>query len=419
MNLERGTIYNWEKHSGPQTPVRSPKSHVQLDDETLRDGLQGTQLEKHPTSERKKIYVDLASSFADHFDIGYPGSEKAHQEEIYDLVQNSLARKHNVSFSAAARGPIKSDIVPVIDLSNRLGYAVEADMFLDGSTYRAGIEGWDRKTMMTQLAANIETAKKNGLPVMFVAERSTATPPEELFEIFNLAVEYGADRLCIADTNGKSLPEGISNIFRWGYEALGKKYPQIEWDAHFHNDRGMALANCLKAAEEGVDRIHATAFSIGERAGNVDIVHLLVNLNLMGLRHDDPKTLERLSLFTQAVADILDNPIPKNTPMYGDSAFATASGVHAAAINKEAASGLYTLYFAFPPEMVGQKPVVEIGPFSGKANVLAKLGELEIDPTGKDQMVQDILTEAKQGRGLLTEATIRGIVKRHMNGNAS
>jgi 2-isopropylmalate synthase len=137
----------------------------------------------------------------------------------------------------------------------------------------------------------------------------------------------------------------------------------------------------------------------------------------MGLRKDDPKTLEKLSLFTKAASDILNNPIPENTPMYGKNAFATASGVHAAAIRKEAKGDSRILYFAFEPGIIGQKPVVDVGSFSGKANVLSKLEELGIDPVGKDKMVQDILKEAKQARGLLTETTIRGIVKRYMNGN--
>jgi isopropylmalate/homocitrate/citramalate synthase len=413
MNEKIGIIYDWNNHNSSPIRIRIPKAHVELDDETLRDGLQGTQLKQHPTVEQKKHYVDLASMFVDHFDIGYPGSHAKSKREIQDLIQFSLSREHKVSFSAAARAK-KSDIEPIVDLSNKLGQPIEVDMFFDGSIYRANVEGWDRGIMLKQLAANLEYAKNNKLPVMFVAERATATPPSELLEIFNLAIDYGADRLCIADTNGIVLPDGTSNIFRWGYTIFGEKNPEIKWDAHFHNDRGMALANCLKAAQEGVDRIHATALGIGERSGNVDLVHLLVNLNLMGLRKDNWGILEKVKLFTKNVSDILGNSIPNNTPMYGDSAFATSSGVHAAAINKET-KGDYLIYFPFSPESIGQKPTVEIGPFSGKANVLAKLKELGINPTNRAKMVQDILEEAKQGRCLLTETTIRGIAERRLH----
>lgn len=416
MSKEIPGIYRWAKHEGVDRPIKEPVTPVMIDDETLRDGLQGVQIDIHPTSGQKKIYVGEASKFAEHFDIGYPGSEIEHQKEIEDLIRHSVRRGLKVSFSSAARASVKGDLVPIVGLSDRLdGYPLEADIFFDGSSYRSSIEGWDRSHMIRLLAENIAFLKKHNLPVMFVAERATATPPAELLEIFKIAADLGADRLCIADTNGSSERKGIRNIFRWGFEKIGKKYPNLKWDAHFHNDRGLALANCLTAAEEGVDRIHATMFCIGERAGNVDLVQLFLNLNLEGFRKDDPTTIKHLNDFARFAAGLLNYPIPRNTPVYGENAYATASGVHAAATGKESGSGEYNLYFPFDPQTVGREPQVEIGPFSGKANVVFKLRKLGINPTS--EMVEAILKEAKNGRGLLADSTIVGIANRDPNGN--
>lgn len=408
-------IYNWSRHDGPIQPVCLPKKSVEIDDETLRDGLQGTQLDSHPTTSQRQTYLLLANKFVDHADIGFPGGEGDHKEQIAELIKFSLDKGLDLSLSCAARAAVESDIKPIIDLSHQSGgYPLEADIFLDVSEYRAALEGWDRKEKLSALAGNIKRLKKHNLPVMFVPERATSTPPEELLEACKIACDLGVDRICIADTQGIAASRGITNIFRWSLEELGSQYPNVKWDGHFHNDRGLGLANCITAVDEGVDRVHATSFCIGERSGNVDLAILLLNLNMAGFREDD---LTGLRKFTQLVSNLLSYEIPPNMPVYGEGAFSTASGVHASAVDKEAMSdGIHRTYFPINPNLVGGKARVEVGPFSGSANVIFKLREMGIYPD--DDVVKKILMEARKGRNLLSDTTIRGIAG-SMNGNGS
>jgi isopropylmalate/homocitrate/citramalate synthase len=405
--LEHG--YNWAAHQGPEKPVRSPNPFVAIDDETLRDGLQGAQLDAHPSTGQKKIYLENVDKFVEHADIGFPGSESEHQKELEELIRFTQDRRMNMTLSVAGRGSAESDIKPIAELAHKTGYSLEADLFLDGSIYRSTLEKWDRQEKFKQLAGNIAFLKSQNLPVMFVPERATSTPPDELFEICKIAIESGADRIALADTVGIAAQHGIQNLLRWSFAELGAQYPDIKWDAHFHNDRGLATANCLVAAHEGIDRVHTTVFCLGERPGNADLGQVLLNFNLAGYRDTD---LRELTPFMQLASDLLKFPIPVNAPVYGDSAHKTASGVHASALFKEQANeGQHTIYLAYPPESVGSKPGVEIGPFSGAANVRYKLRDLGLPAT--DEKIQEILTEAKHSRGILPDSTIFQIVKRN------
>lgn len=411
---ERELTYDWSKHDGPASPARKVVSRVEIDDETLRDGLQGTQLETHPSLEQKRQYLRAVSQFVDHADIGFPGSEEDHKREIVELIRFVQEKQLGITLSAAARASVASDIKPIIDISHELdGYPLEADIFLDGSQHRAELEGWDRREKIRDLVCNIKMLKRQNLPVMFVAERATSTSPDDLVEIFSIAADLGVDRLCIADTQGLASNKAIANLFRWSAAEIGAKYPDIKFDAHFHNDRGLGVSNCLVASEEGVDRVHATSFCIGERAGNVDLMTLVVNLKREGYLDTD---LSHLIEFSRMASDILNFPIPSNAPIAGSSAFSTGSGVHAAALKKEQNSnGVTGVYFPFPPGEVGATPRVRIGPFSGESNVVMVLNELGIEPS--DEVVKAILQEAKQKRGLISNTYVARIASGILNGN--
>lgn len=413
---ERQPTYNWSAHKGPTSPVRQPVNPIEIDDETLRDGLQGIQLESHPSLEKKRIYLQWASKFVDHADIGFPGSDERHQNEITQLVRFVQEKNIGLTLSAAARAAVKTDIEPIIQISHELdGYLLEADIFLDGSSLRADIEGWDRKEKLNQLVENIKLLKNHGLPIMFVAERATSTSPCELAEIFNIAADLGVDRLCIADTQGRADHTAISNIVRWSLNEFSTKFPHLKWDAHFHNDLGLGVSNCLIASEEGINRVHATSFCIGERSGNVDLATLLVNLNLSGYRM---KELKELNIFSKIASELLAFPISSNAPIIGSSSFATGSGVHSSTLRKEALeNGHIGIYFPYSPADVGAAPEVKIGPFSGASNVYIVLEKLGYKPT--EAIVKAILEEAKSQRGILSEPIITGIVHRLANGKIS
>ena len=135
---------------------------------------------------------------------------------------------------------------------------------------------------------------------------------------------------------------------------------------------------------------------------------MLVNLKLAGAPGWADRDLAKLKEYCCAVADAVDVPIPPNYPVVGEDAFRTATGVHAAAVIKayrkhdvELANQVYS---GVPSHWFGIEQRIEVGPMSGKSNVIFWLERHGVEPT--DELVERIFARAKQADRVLTEAEI-------------
>jgi 2-isopropylmalate synthase len=139
---------------------------------------------------------------------------------------------------------------------------------------------------------------------------------------------------------------------------------RIDW--HGHSDRGIGIPNTMMAIAGGVDRVHGCGLGIGERVGNTPMDLLMINLKLEGLYHG---TLDKLSEYVHLISEATGTPIPRNYPVFGQDAFRTATGVHAAAVVKALRKGdrdiADRVYSGVPAHMVGEEQKIEIGYMSG------------------------------------------------------
>src|SRR5262249_44692322 len=144
---------------------------------------------------------------------------------------------------------------------------------------------------------------------------------------------------------------------------------RIDW--HGHMDRGLGVINSIAALEAGADQAHGSALGIGERVGNTPMDQLLVNLQLMGYIQKD---LSRLKEYCLTVSQAWGVAIPPAYPVVGADAFRTGTGVHAAAVIKAMKRGDTELanlvYSGVPAHHFGLEQVIEVGPMSGKSNVI-------------------------------------------------
>src|SRR5262249_41162397 len=144
------------------------------------------------------------------------------------------------------------------------------------------------------------------------------------------------------------------------------------------------------------------ANSLGERVGNTPMELMLVNLRLMGLIEQD---LSHLKEYCETVAAATHTIIPPNYPVIGKDAFRTATGVHAAAIIKAFHKGNVELanivYSGVPSQLFGLDQVIEIGPLSGKSNVLFWLERHGIP--ADEALVTRLLDAAKRSDRVLSE----------------
>lgn len=406
---ESDLIYDWNRAQGPD--LRPGCGRVELDDETLRDGLQSPSVRNPPVEDKLRMLHLMADLGIESANIGLPGAGPHVVRDVERLAREIADCKLQIYPNCAAR-TVAADILPIVDIVQRTGVVIEAACFLGSSPVRQYAEGWTMDRMLRLTRDAVELAVKEGLPVMYVTEDTTRAAPEDLRRLYTEAVEAGARRVCVADTVGHATPGGARNVIRFIREVVDATGEDVKVDWHGHKDRGLSVINALSAAEAGADRLHGTAVGIGERVGNCPIDLLLVNMQLLGWIDRD---LSKLREYCQLVSDKTGVPLPDNYPVVGRDAFRTGTGVHAAAIIKARSRGEEWLadlvYSSVPASLVGSRQIIEVGPMSGESNVNYWLRERGIE--ANPELVKAIFQKAKESVRVLEEAEILEICSAH------
>ena len=397
-------IYDWNTVDTPADP-----RPVMLDDETLRDGLQSPSV-RTPTIEQKLRILHLMEALdIETADIGLPGAGPHVVRDVERLAREIVTAKLRIRPNCAAR-TTGGDIRPIVEISQRAGIAIECCTFIGSSPIRQYTEDWTLDHLQRLTEDAVGAAVKEGLPVMYVTEDTTRADPESLRRLYTAAIRAGASRVCIADTVGHATPAGARAVVRFVQSIVDEAGGGVGIDWHGHRDRDLAVENSLAAMEAGATRLHGAALGIGERVGNTPLDALLTNLVLMGHRQTD---LTRLGEYCAMVSEACGVPIPANYPVVGRDAFRTATGVHAAAVikalKKRDASLADAVYSGVPASLVGRAQAIEIGPMSGRSNVVFWLESHGLEAT--DELVDRIFTKAKSSSTVLTEAEVREAAK--------
>ncbi|HJU66043.1 MAG TPA: LeuA family protein [Gemmatimonadaceae bacterium] len=406
---ERDLIYDWNTAATARAFDWS-SCHVQLNDETLRDGLQCPSVTDPAIDDKRRLLhlmVDLGIASAD---IGLPGAGPRARADTLALANEIASSKLALEANCAARTVI-SDVEPVARISQEAGIPIEAATFIGSSPIRQYAEDWTIERMLRVSEEAVTFAVREGLPVMFVTEDTTRAAPDTLRELYGNAIRWGARRLCLADTVGHATPDGVRKLVRFVRdEIIAPSGESVQLDWHGHRDRGLGLANCLAAIEEGVDRVHGTALGIGERVGNAEMDLLLINLKLLGAhRHD----LSKLPEYSRLASRACGVPIPPSYPVLGEDAFRTGTGVHAAAIVKARKKGhdwlADRIYSGVPAGDFGLSQRIEISHVSGISNVRCWLDEHGHDASD-DALCQHLFDAAKRASRVLRDDELESMI---------
>lgn len=404
--LPGNLVFDWNSVEPPPAPF--PRG-VSFDDETLRDGLQSPSA-RHPSVEERVRFLELAASLGiTSADVGLPGAGARAAADAEALCRAVLDVGLPIVPNCAARAT-EEDIRPILEIAQRTGMQVEVALFLASSPIRCHIEGWSLADLLERTERCVAFAVRGGAPVMFVAEDSTRSHPDDLRRVYGAAVRAGANRICVADTTGQATPLGAFRLTAFVKRMLGDLgAPGVGIDWHGHNDRGLSVANALAAAWAGADRLHATALGVGERVGNPPMEQLLVNVRLLDWARPD---LARLTDYAEFASRMLGVPIPPGMPVVGRDAFRTSTGVHASAIAKAGEKGDEALvdlvYSAVPASWLGRQQEIEVGPMSGASNATSWL--LGHGYPADQTMVERILAAAKHADCILTDDELRALV---------
>ena len=168
---------------------------------------------------------------------------------------------------------------------------------------------------------------------------------------------------------------------------MKKRYPDLHFDFHAHNDYDLAVSNVLAAVLSGVKGLHTTINGLGERAGNAPLasVQAILKDHFQAITHIDESRLNDVSRVVESYSGVT---IPANKPIVGDSVFTQVAGVHADGDNK---NNLYCNDLL--PERFGRVREYALGKTSGKANIrknLERLG-LELDEEAMRKVTERII----------------------------
>jgi 2-isopropylmalate synthase len=402
MTDQEKLVYDWNT-VGRSEPLS--KKRVLLDDETLRDGLQSPTV-SNPRIHDKIQLVHLMEDLGIHMaDIGLPGAGPRAYSDVLAIATEIAASRLKIRPNCAAR-TTRQDIDPIVDISQRSGIGIEVAAFVGSSNIRQYVEDWSIDDLLRRTEEAVRHAVAQGLPVMYVTEDTTRAFPDTIKRLYSTAINCGARHICLTDTVGHATPAGAAGLVRFVQENVIQPSGEdilLSW--HGHNDRGLSVINSLAAVEAGADVIHGCALGVGERVGNTPMDQILVNLKLLGAIGND---LMKLKEYCELASRACKVPIPAAYPVVGSDAFRTATGVHAAAVIKAFRKGEAELanavYSGVPAHLFGLDQIIDIGPMSGKSNVIYWLEKRGIEAT--DERVTAIYSKAKESDRLLREEEI-------------
>lgn len=215
----------------------------------------------------------------------------------------------------------------------------------------------------------MEYATEQGLEVNVYLEdwsNGIKDSPDYVFGLMDALVQTPIRRFMLPDTLGVLNPLQVIEYMR----KMMKRYPEVHFDFHAHNDYDLAVSNVLAAVLSGCRGLHTTINGLGERAGNAPLasVQAILKDHFNAITHINEEKLNEVSHLVESYSGIA---IPPNKPIVGGSVFTQVAGVHADGDNK---NNLYCN--ALLPERFGRKREYALGKASGKANIRKNLEEL-------------------------------------------
>ncbi len=407
MSREGDLIYDWNLID--EAASAKPEQTIELNDETLRDGLQSPSVLSPPIEKKVELLHLMAALGIHGVNIGLPGAGLHVQKQVARLAREIVDQKLAIAPNCAAR-TLEADIQPIVAISQQVGIPIEAATFIGSSPIRQYVENWELDRLVKYTADAVSYTVNNGLPNMFVTEDTVRARPETIRKLYTTAIECGARRVVITDTVGHATPSGVTALVRFMKEVVADTGEEVKIDWHGHRDRGLSIPNSVAALRAGIDRVHACALGIGERCGNTPMDILLMNLKLLNWIDND---LGRLAEYCHVVSEATGVPIPANYPVVGEDAFRTGTGVHAAAVikalNKNDDWLADRVYSGVPAGEFGLKQTIEVGPMSGLSNVQYWLSSRGYPV--EDELVRAVFDKAKTSNRVLEDEEIERLVR--------
>lgn len=312
---------------------------VRIIDATLREGMQaagGT----FTVDQSVEVARSLVTCGVDAIECGHPAIEDDERSRVAAVVAAVAGRVPVLAHSRACHADIEA--VAATGAS-----WVGIFLGLNGTSLKNRVTGYSRDDLYARIEDCVGHARKLGLHVRFTVEDSSRTGSDVLTEAYGRAIGAGAERICVADTVGILEPGTTTELIG----TLRRQQPDIDIEVHFHDDRGLALANALAAIDAGADWISTSVNGLGERAGIVDLTALLANLAYRGTR---PLTEgHRLRDLSRRVGAYSRSAPDDRRPIVGRNAARHVAKLHVRAVERDP-----TTYEWLDPALFGTERVL-------------------------------------------------------------
>lgn len=369
---------------------------VELYDTTLRDG---TQQEGISLSVEDKLAIterlDLLG--IDVIEGGYAGANPKDDEYFQKVQSLNLNHAQIAAFGNTRRANVEAASDPTLKALLDTNAPI---MTLVGKSSEYQVRNVLETSLeenLAMIADSVNYLKLNGRRVFFDAEHffdGYKMNAEYAVQALRVAMDAGAERLILCDTNGGTLPSEVSEIVRMVKENLGK---DAMIGIHSHNDTDTAVASALSAIEAGAQQVQGCINGYGERTGNANMISVIGNLKLkMGVDAVSNEQLASLTEVSNFVSERVNRSPDQFQPFVGSSAFSHKGGLHAAATQKSVQA-----YQHIEPSLVGNSNDVVISELSGRGNVIHRIREMGLDADLNDtdalRIVQHVKDQESKG----------------------
>lgn len=416
-------------------------NQVYLYDTTLRDGTQREDISL--SVDDKLVIAKRLADFGFHYiEGGWPGSNPKDAEFFARAAKLDLGAAKLAAFGRTRQKTktceqdtnlqalleAKTPVVTMVGKSSDYHVKLVLSATLDEN--------------LAMIRDSVAYMKSQGREVVFDAEHffdGFIANRDYALATLRAAADAGADWLVLCETNGGKLPWEVEEIVR----EVGKQI-STPLGVHCHNDSGCGVSNTLSAVRGGCTQIQGTINGYGERVGNANLTTIIPNLQLkMGKQVVSAGQLRELTSLSHFVAEVVNLKHYNHAPYIGHSAFAHKGGIHVAAILKSPDT-----YQHIDPALVGNEMRSVVSELSGRGNIQLNAQALGIDLNNDDaqRVLNDIkhlehegftfeaaeasvelmlhrlrgdyvrpfelidyfvVTERRQSRGLLSEATVK------------
>ncbi|MBM4121821.1 MAG: citramalate synthase [Nitrospira sp.] len=362
---------------------------LEIYDTTLRDGAQAEDV-SFSVDDKVRVAQKLDELGVQYIEGGWPGANPK-DIEFFRIIK-TIPFKHAtvVAFGSTrkASNPVQKD--PNI---RALLAAETGTITLFGKSWNLHVTealGITPHKNLEIIGDSIAYLLGKGRRVFYDAEHffdGYKADPDYALETIRRAVEAGAERVVLCDTNGGTMPWEIRDIC-----AAVKRECSVPLGIHAHNDTEMAVANSLVAIETGIIQVQGTINGIGERCGNANLCSIVPNLELKMRRPLlGDRRLARLREVSNFVAEIANLMPNKHQPYVGDAAFAHKGGVHIHAVQKNPAT-----YEHIIPERVGNRQRMLVSDYTGRSGLLGKVETYGIKLSKDSPKLQEVLAKLKE-----------------------